>query len=161
GMALSTPGLLAGIVFFAFSLTPSLVPRPSVVQGIVSGLSFSIGYALGVAAQWLWSYLEIPAPPARTLRWISIGAAAACAVVAVVFLWHAATWQNSVRSLMQMEETHGGGHLTVALITLLLFGLLLLVARLFRMTKQFLAARLHGFVPRRVSRLIGAIAAVA
>src|SRR5690606_20637321 len=71
GMALSTPGLLAGIVFFAFSLTPSLVPRPSVVQGIVSGLSFSIGYALGVAAQWLWSYLEIPAPPARTLRWIS------------------------------------------------------------------------------------------
>ena len=49
-MYLNIVGLLVGTVFFAFSLTPSLLPRPFFIQGILSGLSFSAGYGLGVAA---------------------------------------------------------------------------------------------------------------
>lgn len=49
GQRLSTVGLVVGTLFFAFSLTPSLLPRPFVFQGIVSGLSLTLGYALGAA----------------------------------------------------------------------------------------------------------------
>ena len=40
---LEVGGLLLGAVFMAFSLTPSLLPRPSLVQGMLSGLSFAAG----------------------------------------------------------------------------------------------------------------------
>jgi uncharacterized membrane protein len=46
-MQLNIVGLLVGTVLFAFSLTPSLLPRPFFIQGILSGLSFSAGYGLG------------------------------------------------------------------------------------------------------------------
>ncbi|PKM34718.1 MAG: hypothetical protein CVV06_20115, partial [Gammaproteobacteria bacterium HGW-Gammaproteobacteria-10] len=42
----SIPGLLLATLFFAFSLTPSLVPRSFLFQGVISGLSFTAGYAL-------------------------------------------------------------------------------------------------------------------
>ncbi len=47
---LSLVGVLVGTVFFAVSLSPSLLPRPFAVQGILSGVSFALGYGLGVAA---------------------------------------------------------------------------------------------------------------
>jgi uncharacterized membrane protein len=55
-------GLSVGTLFLAFPLTPSLLPRPVAFQGVVSGLSPAAGYALGVCARILWSYLELPLP---------------------------------------------------------------------------------------------------
>ncbi|MGI9437603.1 MAG: alpha/beta-hydrolase N-terminal domain-containing protein, partial [Geminicoccaceae bacterium] len=39
----SAAGLLIGLLFFAASLTPSLLPRTYVVQGILSGCSAAFG----------------------------------------------------------------------------------------------------------------------
>ena len=39
--------LLLGLLFFEASLTPSLIPRPWVLQGILAGLVTAIGYAIG------------------------------------------------------------------------------------------------------------------
>jgi len=57
---LSITGLFLGAIFFAFSLTPSLLPRPFLVQGALSGLTFAAGYGLGVAGMFLWNYLQLP-----------------------------------------------------------------------------------------------------
>ena len=57
---LSYVGLFIGAIFFAFSLTPSLLPRPFLVQGLLSGVSFAVGYGLGVALVALWNYLQLP-----------------------------------------------------------------------------------------------------
>jgi uncharacterized membrane protein len=57
---LSSIGLLVGAVFFAFSLTPSLLPRPFLIQGALSGVSLAAGYGLGVAGLALWNYLQLP-----------------------------------------------------------------------------------------------------
>ncbi|MEE4638367.1 MAG: alpha/beta-hydrolase N-terminal domain-containing protein, partial [Wenzhouxiangella sp.] len=57
---LSVVGVIFGTLFFAFSLTPSLLPRPFAIQGLLAGLSFAAGYGLGVAAVWAWRYLELP-----------------------------------------------------------------------------------------------------
>src|SRR5690606_33521265 len=65
GGKLSGVGLLLGTFFFAASLTPSLIPRTYVMQGLLAGVSFAAGYGLGVAWRWLWAYLELPEPGAH------------------------------------------------------------------------------------------------
>jgi uncharacterized membrane protein len=158
---LSTVGQLVGTLFFAFSLTPSLLPRPWVSQGVVSGLSFTFGYALGWAGRWLWSYLELPLPRARTELIATRVAATICLVIAATFLWRASEWQNSVRALMEMEKVSGVRPFGVALLALLVFGAILLAGRLFRRTFRFLSGRFRWFVPRRLANVIGGIAAIA
>ena len=63
--SLSTIGLLLGALFFAASLTPSLVPRTYLTQGVLSGVCFASGYGLGVLLWQIWSYLELPPPAGR------------------------------------------------------------------------------------------------
>lgn len=158
---LSATGLLLGTLLFAASLTPSLLPRPIHAQGIVSGLSFSAGYFLGVAGHWLWAYLHLAEPGPRLALAIKLVASAVCSAVAIAFLWQASEWQNSVRALMEMDEVEGSRPFTIALITLAVFAGLLLVARLFKHTFRFLSRRLQRFIPRRVSNVLGVVAAAA
>lgn len=159
--ALSVAGLMLGTLFFAFSLTPSLLPRPWLVQGVISGLSFAAGYGLGVGGHWLWHYLELPEPGRRLLRRIKLVASVFCLLVAGVFLWRASGWQESVRTLMEMEPVAGTRPVSVALVALLVFTVILLLARLFQRTFRSLSRRLRRHIPRRVSHLVSLVAAVA
>lgn len=155
----STAGLLLGTLFFAFSLTPSLLPRPFEVQGVISGLSFATGYALGFAGRWLWHHLELPMPGSRLELALKLAATVACLLVAALFLRQAAEWQNSIRLLMDMEEVGGIRVYSIGLIAALVFAVLLLFARLFGYTFRWLSRRLERHVPRRVSTVIGVLAA--
>ncbi|AQU81773.1 MULTISPECIES: alpha/beta hydrolase [unclassified Halomonas] len=154
-------GLLVATLFFAFSLTPSLVPRPVVAQGIVSGLSFSAGYALGVTGLTLWRYLHIPEPSPKIELYLKWLAALICLGISVTFLWRAAEWQNSIRLLMEMEPTNGTRPLSVALIATGVFIFLLLIALLFKRTFRLLSHKLAHILPRRTAQVLGTIAAIA
>ncbi|MFP4243494.1 MAG: alpha/beta hydrolase [Ectothiorhodospira sp.] len=157
---LSTAGLLVGTLFFAFSLTPSLIPRPFVFQGILGGLSFTAGYAIGSGLSGLWCYLQLPryaGPARRTLRWL---VAIACALVAALFIWDAPGWQDSVRRQMELEPVGGVQPIGVAALTVTVFTVALLFARLFRQTFRFLSGRLQYFIPVRVAHLVGTLVAV-
>ncbi|RJG46029.1 alpha/beta-hydrolase family protein [Mesorhizobium sp. DCY119] len=160
-LSFSTVGLLVGTLFFAASLTPSLIPRSFLMQGILSGFSFAAGYGIGVFGLWLWTYLELPQPRDRNARIIKLAAAIICAAIALVFLWRASGWQNSIRVLMDMQPVDSAHPLRVGAIALLTFIVLLTFARLFQLTFLFLSGRLRRYVPRRIAYVIGiAIAAV-
>ena len=156
---LSTVGLSVGTLLLACSLTPSLLPRPVAFQGLVSGLSLTLGYALGRSGAWLWSYLELPIPGDSRRRVITLVVAAVCAIIAAAFLARATVWQNSVRAIMGMEEVSGVRPFSVGLIALLVFGALHFVGWQFRRTASFLRRRLKRIAPRRVAAVIGALAA--
>src|SRR5262249_8838214 len=98
--SLSTGGLLLGTLFFAASLTPSLLPRTSLTQGVLAGCSLAAGYGIGAFAGWLWTYIELVRPDGRFLRVARLVAASGCAIVVIISLRHAAGWQNSIRELM-------------------------------------------------------------
>src|SRR5262245_39638557 len=157
----STSGLLLGTIFFAASLTPSLLPRSFLTQGVLSGFSLAAGYGIGMFGRWLWAYMGLAQPKGRLLRVAKLAAATGCAVVAVIFLWQAARWQNSIRELMQLEPVDTAHPLEVALIAVAVFAILVALARLFQCTLRFVAIRANRFLPRRVSNVIGVIAAVA
>src|SRR5690348_12367078 len=111
----STCGLLVGTLFFAASLTPTLLPRSFLTQGVVSGCSLAAGYGIGVFGRWLWGYMELPQPKGSFLRVAKLAAATICAAVAITFLWRAAGWQNSIRELMELEPVDTAHPLEVAL----------------------------------------------
>jgi uncharacterized membrane protein len=157
----SACGLLLGTLFFAASLTPTLLPRSFLTQGVVSGFSLAAGYGVGVFGRWLWAYMELPQPKGRLLRIAKLAAATGCVVVAVIFLWQAAGWQNSIRELMALEPVETAHPLEVALIAFAVFAIVMALARFFRLTLRFVAGRVNRFLPRRVSDVIGVIAAVA
>ena len=151
---LSATGLLLSALFFSASLSPSLVPRDALMQGILSGLSAGIGYGAGVFGCWVWAYLELPFPgpaTARKLRWL---ASAGCLAVAAIFLWNAMGWQNSLRELMEMQPLDARQPLTVGAVALAVFGLIILFSRLFHVVFRILASRLSTRIPPRIATLL-------
>jgi uncharacterized membrane protein len=159
-MQLNIVGLLVGTVFFAFSLTPSLLPRPFLIQGVLSGLSFAAGYGTGVAAVWLWHYLQLPTIRSRGALLVKRVAAVLCGLIAVSFAWQANTWQNSIRTMMGMEESTGVQPLLLLPVAAVVFLVILGLARLFRRIKRAFAGRLRRYVPDRISYLTGIVVAV-
>ena len=132
-------GLILGTLFFAASLTPSLVPRPPVVQGVLSGVCLAAGYGIGVLFCAIWLALQLPVPSGPTLRLgrgLALGVSAAAAGAA---LWQASEWQNRLRGLMELPPVEGARPFLVAGVALAVFALLLLLGRLFRVTLNTLS----------------------
>ena len=152
---------MLGTLFFAASLTPTLLPRSFLIQGVLSGASMAVGYGVGVFIRWLWNYMGLPLPGGRVLHMTKLLATAICAVVVVTFLWHAAQWQNSIRELMKLEPVDSAHPLEVGLIALATFIALVGLARAFEATLHFISRRTGSFLPRRVANVVAAVAAVA
>ncbi|MFD9896830.1 alpha/beta hydrolase [Mesorhizobium sp. NPDC059025] len=155
--AFSLTGLALATLFFCASLTPSLIPRDSITQGILSGLSFSCGYGVGIALRALWTYMELPRTDRRRLVSASRVIILACLAAAVIFLIQASGWQDSIRILMGMEPANKVGPFEVAAIALATFAVVILVARLLASVFRTVAKRLRPHVPRRVAGVIGLV----
>jgi len=153
--SLSGIGLSLGTIFFAASLTPTLVPRSSLTQGAIAGACFAGGYGLGVAWRWLRAYMELPEPSQRLLRIANALLALFCTLVCVLFLWRAAEWQNTIRLRMGMEPVDTAHPLVICAVALATFAVLLSLARLFGFAARYLSSRAGRFVPRRVANVIG------
>ncbi|ODT83532.1 MAG: hypothetical protein ABS76_03485 [Pelagibacterium sp. SCN 64-44] len=151
------PGLLVGSVFFTLSLTPSLLPRTEIVQGILSGCCFAVGYGLGNLAHWLWGFLGLKVPPGRVTR--AMGMVVGLIGLALVFiaLGNANAWQNSVRAVMQMPPVDRSQPLIIAAVAIPLAAALMvtgkLVVMLIRLVWSWLALRL----PRRAALVLATI----
>jgi uncharacterized membrane protein len=157
--SLSGVGIVLGTVFFAAALTPTLVPRSYLTQGILAGGCFAIGYAAGVFWRWLWHYLELPTASARVRLAVNRLVAAASLCIVVAFLWQATAWQNSVRSAMAMEPVESARPFKLCAVALIAFVAILGMARLFKLVARFLATRIQHLIPRKVANVIGVLAA--
>ncbi|MHC4048553.1 alpha/beta hydrolase [Bradyrhizobium sp. 25ACV] len=158
-LSLSGVGLMLGALFFAAALTPTLIPRSYLTQGVLAGGCFAIGYFAGVLWRRLWHYLELPEPSARARSIANALAAAACLLVVIVFLWRAAEWQNSIRAVMKMAPVETAHPLKVCVIALITFVVLLVLGRLFALLARFLAEHTRRVIPRKVANVIGILAA--
>lgn len=155
----SAVGLALGTLFLACSLTPSLLPRSVTFQGVVSGVSLTLGYAIGRLLAWLWSYLELPVPTGKHRRVLIGVVSSICVVVAIAFLARATAWQNSVRSIMGLEALSGGRPFSVGAIALLVFGVLHVVGWELRRMAAFLGRTFDQVLPRRVAAVLGVVVA--
>ncbi|MCW5954786.1 MAG: hypothetical protein KIT69_21230, partial [Propionibacteriaceae bacterium] len=100
-------GSALGLVLAGLSVTPSLLPRPALLQGAVAALAFGLGYLVGTAISALvrsritWR----PSSMGRRRWWIGYGLAWLAALASLSSL--AVIWQNEVRRAVEMPPLPG------------------------------------------------------
>lgn len=153
----SFTGFFPGFLFFVLTFTPSLVPRPPIFQGLLGGLAFFIGYAVGHGGALLWRYLELPEVPRPWWRAANIVLALACAIFAAHYLPQAAAWQDEVRGRLNMPPAETSNFMQVVLIAAVVAILLMLLAGLLIGGIRAASAIVYRWVPRRIAALLGAV----
>lgn len=116
-------GVAFGTLFFCLSLTPSLLPRDWLFQGLIGGLNAAIGYGIGVFIAKMVRRFVLrnrrwwPPPPRVSYALKSVvvvGSAAACVLMVIP----AAAWQRQVSALMGMEGPATASYLRLLLVAI-------------------------------------------
>jgi len=153
----SPSGVCLGLLLFAASLTPSLIPRNALMQGLLGGASFAIGYGIAVALVGLWGWLGLRRHGGRTVAIVAVAIGLAAAVFS---LFRARHWQDSIRVLMDMPKLETAHSFKVLALAIAMAALLFLVAWLFRLLARFVLRRTRPFVPERVAVLTALVVAL-
>ncbi|UVN55043.1 alpha/beta hydrolase [Streptomyces albus] len=166
------PGLTAlwcATLFFWLSLTPSLVPRPWPLQGVIGGITAAMGYAIGGLAEWLIRLALAPLlrrygrllPGRRHLRpsrhprpsqrwraraWLAYYALSTLLTIAALSL--SADAQRELRRLQGMPAALTWHSLMIALLALGICTFLVALGRAVRLGTRALIRVLGRFVPR-------------
>lgn len=153
-------GLAGALVFFALSLTPSLLPREVLLQGAISGVSAAIGYGVGslVSATVRRIRRREPTPKTKRVAWWVL--AGATLVLVPLSLGLSRYWQEQARELMGMSTQAPWQTSTILLIALALAYVLLVVSRLVRALGRGLVWLVDLVLPRPVAVVAGMVALV-
>jgi len=144
-------GLAGALVFFCLSMTPSLVPREVLMQGVVSGVAVAIGYGFGSL---LSSGIRklVRREPSATFKsrawWVLAGSAL---VMGGLYLYFGSAWQEDIRRLMEMEQLRAYDWASIILITVIVAALLLVSARLVRGLAKGLIRLGDRFMPHSLT----------
>jgi uncharacterized membrane protein len=155
----SLPGLSMALVFVCLSLSPSLLPRSGVIQGLVSGITAAIGYGIGIVAAWAWrAFADRDAGPARRRSWQVFAVAAAVALVAATVL--SRYWQGRIRALMGVPPDGLASLVVVPIVAAFVFVVLIALSRALRRFYLWIAVRLRRWIGPRAARALGWIVVV-
>lgn len=147
-------GTAMGMLFLWLSLTPSLLPRGPLFQGIVSGAAGAIGYGLGVFLVWLVRFMRSrpSSPPAPRWAWLILVVLGAVGVVlGIVYFRY---WQDQVRDLMGVPRLQWHDYLIAGAIGVALLFLFVEAGQLIGRFVRFLARQLSRVAPPRVSFVV-------
>jgi uncharacterized membrane protein len=120
-------GVGFGALFFCLSLTPSLLPRDSLFQGIIGGVTASIGYAIGVVIGKILHHFVIRRrpwwpPPKGVQYWLKGGTVVCAATASLLMLIPAARWQRQISHLMGLEGPTTSSYLRTVIVAVAVGG---------------------------------------
>ena len=148
-------GLVVAVLSFWISLSPSLLPRSGLYQGVISGISASIGYGVGVVGLAIVEFMLerriVWAPRARIN--VLLGVAAVLGTIAAL-IWYA-NWQRELRTLMGMSDASSWQPVEIVLVTAIIFVVLIGAARLIRWCTGWLIRQITKVAPPRVAAVVG------
>ncbi|WP_336205822.1 alpha/beta hydrolase [Nonomuraea sp. LPB2021202275-12-8] len=150
-------GTLLATLFFCASLTPSLLPRTWLYQGVMGGITAILGYAVGAGAGAACRAVTRRRPPERWRRRAWQIMLAGCATLAAAALWYSYDWQRDLRPLMGMDTAITWFPPVILAVAIAFFTVFLLVARLIRLGGRKLIGWLDLFVPVYLGHAIGVV----
>ncbi|MDT7790985.1 MAG: hypothetical protein QOD59_421, partial [Mycobacterium sp.] len=121
-------GIAIGALFFCLSLTPSLLPRDWLFQGLIGGLNAAIGYGIGAFAEKMLRRFVLHRrkwwpPSKRVLYILKTVTVVASATACVLMMIPAAAWQRQVSAVVGMEGPTTLGYSRTLIIAVLVGGL--------------------------------------
>ena len=147
-------GTAGGLLFIWLALTPSLLPRGPLFQGLVSGAAGSIGYGLGVFGVWLVRYLRSADSSPRPPRWawyVLIVVGFVGQISAAVW-FH--VWQDDVRDFMGVPRLTFWDYPLTAVLQVIFLFVFVEIGQLIRKLVRFLVQQLNRVAPPRVSATV-------
>ncbi|WP_330228234.1 alpha/beta-hydrolase family protein [Nocardia sp. NBC_00508] len=155
-------GLVVATVFFALSVTPSLLPRDWLFQGLISGINAALGYGAGCLLEWLFRLwvrprLKFSTPPTWVRYTVKSAILFTAALSAALMLVQSARWQREITALMGMAGTTTPAYLRTGLLSLAVGAAAVAVFRTVREIIRFLARLLNRWVrvPRELAPAAG------
>jgi uncharacterized membrane protein len=148
----------AGALLFGWaSLTPSLLPRGWLLQGLIAGVTAAIGYGVGTTVAWFVAELTESRMSAgfRHRAWQVL--AVLGVVLTVVMLILGARWQGQIHELMGLEPPDGYSSLGILAVAALVFALFVAIGRGIRRLARALVRLLGRILPGRVARPLGVL----
>ncbi|MEN4400128.1 alpha/beta hydrolase [Mycolicibacterium senegalense] len=147
-------GTAVGLVFIWFSLTPSLLPRGPLFQGLVSGGAGAIGYGLGVFGVWLVRYMRSAqtSPKAPKWAWVTLVVVGIIGQVLMIIYFH--VWQDEVRDFMGVPRLTFWDHPLTAVLSIVVLFVFVEIGQLVGKLVRFLVRQLNRFAPPRVSAVV-------
>ncbi len=147
-------GTALGLVFIWFSLTPSLLPRGPLFQGIVSGAAGAIGYGLGVFAVWLVRYMDSKdtSPPAPRWAWLALVGIGVIGQILMIFYFH--RWQDEVRDLNGVPRLVFWDYPWCAFLSIVVLFVFVEIGQLIGRLVRFLVRQLNRVAPPRISAVV-------
>lgn len=153
-------GLFVGLLFLCASLTPSLLPRMPMVQGVLGGVAFAVGYGTGRLLLFIWWVMGFAELVPRVRRIAVWGLSAASIALTFVTFSRAAIWQNSIRQRMDMPDVESSFPWLVAIIAAFAALVLILTTRVIIRFGHAIARLLMRVLPRRTALGLGGFLAV-
>lgn len=166
---------LGALALALLSLTPSMLPRTAVFQGVLCALAALLGYAAGALIRWLLVSSKSASQEPRAARQQDASspeihseapqanpaprtAGKAAAVLGVVLsaagLVFYQLWQNDQREQLAMPHQSAWSLVYVVLVGVVLLALLLVICRFIRKISLALIEIVDKVLPRRVAAVI-------
>lgn len=147
-------GTAVGLVFIWLSMTPSLLPRGPLFQGLVSGAAGGLGYCFGVLGVWLVRYLRSKdsSPSAPRWAWIVLVVVGLIGQTLAIIWFH--VWQDDVRDFMGVPRLNFWDHPLTAVLSIIFLFVFVEIGQLVRRLVRFLIRQLNRVAPPRVSAVV-------
>lgn len=165
--SLDFTGIAFGALFFCWSLTPSLLPRDWLFQGLIGGINAAIGYGFGCAVGWAVYHFLLRSrswwpPPQSVLTPMKVFVLVAATVASVMMLIYSAAWQRELSALMHAEGTTTPGYIRTLGLSMLVAAAIISVWRVLRDLVRWIARQLirRLRMPRAAASSIGVLVVV-
>lgn len=147
-------GTATGLVFIWLSMTPSLLPRGPLFQGLVSGAAGAIGYGLGVFGVWLIRFMRSKetSPPAPRRAWVGLLVVGVIGQVLAIVWFH--VWQDEIRDFMGVPRLAFWDHPLTAVLSIVVLFAFVELGQLVGQLVRYLVRQLERVAPPRVSAVV-------
>lgn len=156
----SLPCLLLGVLLFAASLTPSLIPRGPAVQGILGGVLISLGYLFGRAADLIWRAADMPRMQGKLAASLNLALLGITVSVTVLTIWFHLDWQNELRQKMGLAPAEAQYLTTILVSALITFAIAFVMGILISGVFRWVRAAFYRIMPVRRANILGVITVI-
>ncbi|USI91664.1 alpha/beta hydrolase [Rhodococcus pyridinivorans] len=151
-------GLAVALLFYCWSLSPSLLPRPWYLQGVATGISVITGYGIGVLLAWIVRKCGFETNWSATVKKVGWYLLALVAVVVVpTFLVLGSWWQDISRELVGMDPGSSWDYPGVLLVAVVVALLLLVIGRGLRRVAQWVTGLVVRVLPAPLARIVSVV----
>jgi uncharacterized membrane protein len=151
-------GTVGALLLGCSALTPSLLPRGWLLQGLIAGITAAIGYGFGVTVAWFVLSVSQRRPSATLRRWAWRVLAVLGPVVGLVTLWLGQRWQREIHLLMGLEPPPGFQSPGIVVVAVVVFAVFVGIGRLLRRLTHRVVRLIRRLLPPPMVRPVAVVA---